>query len=156
MGPGRWWCLFCEVAESSCAWLRSFQTPCHRYRHLLRDCQPGEGIMGNLSEQLNMGDIWVHKKMLFSYSKTLAGSKFPFEVSVKSTNVHSSWDVDTFSEVTDLCQWTLDTVKDAAHDSWSQLYWEGFSCSKDRVTDTHTGCSIKSGETKQTGTTMTH
>lgn len=93
--------------------------------------------------------------MCFSYSKTLAGSKLPCEVSAESTDVYSSWDVDTFTEVTDLFQWTLDTIKDGAHDSWSQLYREGFSCSKDRVTDTHTGCSMKSGETKQTETTMT-
>lgn len=153
-GPGRWRCLCYEVGPSSCAWLRSFQRPLRRYHHPIHGCRPGEGITQNQSEQLHKGNVQVRTNMHCPYSKTLAGGKFKFDVSVEGTNVYSSWDVDAFSEVTDLCQWTLDAVKDGAHDPWSQLYGEGFSCSKDRVTDTHTGCSVKSGQTQQTQTTM--
>lgn len=60
--------------------------------------------------------------MRLPYPKVLPGRKFPFVVSVESTNVYSSWDVNTVSEVIDVFQWALDTVKDGAHDTRSQLY----------------------------------
>lgn len=60
--------------------------------------------------------------MRLPYPKVLSGRKFPFVVSVESTNVYSSWDVNTVSEVIDVFQWALDTVKDGAHDTRSQLY----------------------------------
>lgn len=88
-------------------------------------------------------------KLYSSYPKTLAGGEFPFEVSVKSTNVYSSWDIDTLSEVIDVFEWTLDTVKDGAHDSWSKLHREGFTCPKDRVTNRHTSFIVTLGETNK-------
>lgn len=36
------------------------------------------------------------------YPKTLAGGEFPFNVSVEGTNIYSSWDIDTLSEVIDV------------------------------------------------------
>lgn len=40
--------------------------------------------------------------MHFSYPEILAGSKVPFDVSVQSTDVYSSWDIDALSEVIDV------------------------------------------------------
>lgn len=88
-------------------------------------------------------------KLISSYPKTLAGGEFPFEVSVKSTNVDSSWNIDTLSEVIDVFEWTLDTVKDGAHDSWSELHRERFTCPKDRVTNRHTSFIDTLGETNK-------
>lgn len=70
-----------------------------------------------------------------SHPKALARSKLPFDVSVKSTNIYSPWDVDTLSEIINVLQWTLDTIKDGAHDARPQLYREGLPRSEDGVTD---------------------
>lgn len=93
----------------------------------------------------------IHTTVRFhsSYPKTLAGGELPFEVSVKSTDVYPSWDIDTLSEVIDVFEGTLDTVKDGAHDSWSELHRERFACPKDGVTDRHTSFIVTSGETNE-------
>lgn len=57
-----------------------------------------------------------------SYPETLAGGEFPFDVSIKRSNVDSSRDIDTLGEVIDVLQWTLDTIKDGAHDSRSEFH----------------------------------
>lgn len=79
----------------------------------------------------------------FSHPKTLPGVEFPFQVSVKSPDVYSPWDIDALSEVIDVLQRTLDAVKDGAHDSRPELHREGFPRPEDRVTDGHTGCGIR-------------
>lgn len=73
-----------------------------------------------------------------SYSEALSRRKLPFKVSVKGADVNPSGNVDTLSEVIDVLQRTLNTVKDGTHDSWPQLYRKRFSCPEDRVSDRHT------------------
>lgn len=105
--------------------------------------------VGQVAEETH--PIHTTLKLYRSYPKTLAGGEFPFEVSVKSTNVYSSWDIDTLSEVIDVFERTLDTVKDGAHDSGSKLHREGFACPKDRVAHGHASFIVRVRENKQKG-----
>lgn len=45
---------------------------------------------------------FVQHSLYNSYPKTLAGGEFPFDVSIKCTNVYSSWNIDALSEVIDV------------------------------------------------------
>lgn len=86
-----------------------------------------------------------------SYPQVLTRRKLPFEVSVQSSDVNSSWNVDALSEVIDVFEWALDPIKDGSHDPWTQLHREGFPCSENRVSDRHTSCGKNAKETpKQT------
>lgn len=72
------------------------------------------------------------------YPKTLAGGEFPFNVSVEGTDIYSSGNINTLGEVIDVFQRTLDTIKDGAHDAWTELHRKRFSCPEHRITNGHT------------------
>ncbi len=74
-----------------------------------------------------------------AYPQALAGRKLPLEVSVEGSDVHASGDVDALCEVIDVLQWSLDTVKDGPHDSWTQLDREGLPRPQHRISNGHTG-----------------
>ena len=74
-----------------------------------------------------------------THPQALYGRKLPLEVSVEGSDVHSSGDVDALCDVVDVLQWSLDTIKDGAHDTWTKLNREGFPCPQHRVSNTHTG-----------------
>lgn len=73
------------------------------------------------------------------YPQALAGIKLPLEVSVEGANIYTSGDVDALCEVVDVFQWSLDTIKDGAHDSWSQLHRERFPCPQHGIPNGHAG-----------------
>lgn len=56
----------------------------------------------------------------------------------KSWNVHTLRDVDGLCQLVDVFQRTLDTVEDAAKDTWTQFYGEWLACSENRIAYSYT------------------
>lgn len=50
---------------------------------------------------------------------------------------------DLEEEINLYLQWTLNTVKDTTHDSWTQFNRERLTCPKHRITDHKTSCVRK-------------
>lgn len=74
-----------------------------------------------------------------TYPQALAGIKLPLQVSVECSDVHASGDVDALRDVIDVLQRPLDTIKDGAHDSWTQLHGERFPRPQHGIPNRHTG-----------------
>lgn len=74
-----------------------------------------------------------------TYPQALDRIELPLEVSVEGSNVDASGDVDALCEVVDVLQWSLDTVKDGPHDSWTQLHRERFPRPQHRISNRDAG-----------------
>lgn len=81
-----------------------------------------------------------------AHPQAFARNKLPLEVSVQGSDVYASGDVDALCDVIDVLQRSLDTIKDGAHDSWTQLHREGFTGPQHRIADRHTGWMQSSGK----------
>ena len=81
---------------------------------------------------------YISSSNYFSFFPCTDWLIFPLFLNVKRGDINSFRDKNVRSHLCDCFEWTLDTIKDVLHDSWSQFHRQRLICPQHRITNSQT------------------